>query len=45
MNDRAALEWLSDARTYAQEAHEITSGLTKEIFDTRAGINLRCSFA
>lgn len=35
MNDRTAVEWLSDARNYALEAHQITSGLSQEVFDAR----------
>jgi uncharacterized protein with HEPN domain len=33
MNDRSALEWLSEARDHALEARKFTSGLSQESFD------------
>jgi uncharacterized protein with HEPN domain len=34
MNDRSALEWLSEARDHALEAHKFTSGLSQASFDS-----------
>ncbi|MBI3705036.1 MAG: DUF86 domain-containing protein [Rhizobiales bacterium] len=33
MNDRSALEWLSEARDHALEARKFTNGLSRESFD------------
>lgn len=33
MNDRSALEWLSEARDHALEAQKFTGGLSQESFD------------
>jgi uncharacterized protein with HEPN domain len=35
MNDRPVVALLNDARNYALEAHQITAGLSQEVFDTR----------
>ncbi|MBI2716746.1 MAG: DUF86 domain-containing protein [Rhizobiales bacterium] len=33
MNDRSALEWLSEARDYALEVQKLASGLSQKTFD------------
>jgi uncharacterized protein with HEPN domain len=33
MNDRSALEWLSEAREYALEAQKLSAGIGQESFD------------
>jgi uncharacterized protein with HEPN domain len=44
MNDRSALEWLSEAREYAMEAQKLAAGLNQESFDNDRQKQLAVSF-